>query len=669
MADLTPDQAIQTLRGLPEDRQRAILGKLSPDVKRGIMSKLSAPQQPQPEARTFGNYAAEGAEGIGRGLANSVTGIAQTVAHPIDTLTGLVSQAGTAVSDAAKEFRDTSGAPLTQRVGAAALTGLEDAPVIGGMVQHAEQGGERMGSPEAFGAAMEGVTSLEAPKLIGPLTRQLAKVPEMARGVAQASVGAGEKATRGTVADAATAAAKAREDVLAKNKAADEQTLKDRGKVDEYNDRVAAHNATVASKNASVLSEADQVKQQIARRADAQKELNDVSSRMDVAVEKARHDALEEGNKKYSAVNEKLNNMDADPDAIPSALGDAAEKIKGSLTEPPIFKDMLKRVDKGDSFTYEDLQGYYSELGKELSKGTLPGDIYTAYDTLHENIGNEMQRIADENGQGAQLMDARNYWRRMKQTFGKSSDTIRDRASKAVKGVNPDLIKQQASEYRTRLLSSFDPSIEGLASRAKSLQDEIKSLPSKSSSASEVVPKTTKNYAEPQGAKPVEKPELSTREIREKALDRWAKGEEGLNKWQVRALVAGPIGGIVGAMLGHGEGGAIGYGLGSAIGPAMVAKLVERPGVREWLTRPPAGELAALQQLPNADRIALTDTLRKTAQVAQQTGTKVSPLIFQALEIAAPAAAVAPLGPRTKQLQEMRGSPQTIYTGTTTGVQ
>jgi hypothetical protein len=40
MPQLTPDQAIDELRGLPKDRQRAILAKLSPEVKTGIMAKL-----------------------------------------------------------------------------------------------------------------------------------------------------------------------------------------------------------------------------------------------------------------------------------------------------------------------------------------------------------------------------------------------------------------------------------------------------------------------------------------------------------------------------------------------------------------------------------------------------------------------------------------------------
>ena len=48
MPDLTPDQAIQTLKGLPEDRQRAILAKLPADVKQGIMARLSAKSSAPP---------------------------------------------------------------------------------------------------------------------------------------------------------------------------------------------------------------------------------------------------------------------------------------------------------------------------------------------------------------------------------------------------------------------------------------------------------------------------------------------------------------------------------------------------------------------------------------------------------------------------------------------
>jgi hypothetical protein len=43
MPELTPEQAIEQLRKLPEERQRAVLGRLSPEIKQGILTKLKAP--------------------------------------------------------------------------------------------------------------------------------------------------------------------------------------------------------------------------------------------------------------------------------------------------------------------------------------------------------------------------------------------------------------------------------------------------------------------------------------------------------------------------------------------------------------------------------------------------------------------------------------------------
>src|ERR1039458_211432 len=40
MADLTPEQAIEKLRALPEDKQRQVLTRLSPEARKGILSRL-----------------------------------------------------------------------------------------------------------------------------------------------------------------------------------------------------------------------------------------------------------------------------------------------------------------------------------------------------------------------------------------------------------------------------------------------------------------------------------------------------------------------------------------------------------------------------------------------------------------------------------------------------
>lgn len=46
---MTPDQAIAKLRTLPEDKQRKVLTALSPDERKGILGKLSAPKTPGEE--------------------------------------------------------------------------------------------------------------------------------------------------------------------------------------------------------------------------------------------------------------------------------------------------------------------------------------------------------------------------------------------------------------------------------------------------------------------------------------------------------------------------------------------------------------------------------------------------------------------------------------------
>src|ERR1017187_656431 len=40
MADLTPQQAIEKLRALPEDKQRQVLTRLSPEERKGIIAQL-----------------------------------------------------------------------------------------------------------------------------------------------------------------------------------------------------------------------------------------------------------------------------------------------------------------------------------------------------------------------------------------------------------------------------------------------------------------------------------------------------------------------------------------------------------------------------------------------------------------------------------------------------
>jgi hypothetical protein len=212
-------------------------------------------------------------------------------------------------------------------------------------------------------------------------------------------------------------------------------------------------------------------------------------------IETARARALKIGNAKYSGVNGVLNKYEANPETMQNVLLGATEQIKGTSTEPAIIKDMMRKSQLGEVPTYEDLQGYYSELGKELSKGTLPGDIYHAYDTLHEAIGGEMQRIANEHGQGEALYDARNYWRRMKQTFGKPFSAS-DAATKTLKTSAPDIASADEQANRIRLLGSFDPRIPQVFNHIQNIQKGIEALPGEQTPR-QIVQKFAESYKSP----------------------------------------------------------------------------------------------------------------------------------------------------------------------------
>lgn len=148
------------------------------------MHPVDQAQEPRvlPLPRTPGNYAAETAYGIGRGLKNDVMGLATTALHPINAVTGLYGQTKDMLKSGQEAYNDEqtrdpkTGAMSRKFPGAnTILTMLEKAPVVGGMVQKAEEGGDKLASPESVGAAAEGITTFGAPELLGKGMKSVAK--------------------------------------------------------------------------------------------------------------------------------------------------------------------------------------------------------------------------------------------------------------------------------------------------------------------------------------------------------------------------------------------------------------------------------------------------------------------------------------------------------------
>ena len=192
--------------------------------------------------------------------------------------------------------------------------------------------------------------------------------------------------------------------------------------------------------------------------------LGDAYSKARAAVETARQNALKIGNSKYNTVNNALNMYEADPKTTISILDKTAESLPGT-DAPPLVRSFDERINgRGKdgmargAMTYDELQSYYSKLGNALSKGTLDGETYHAYDVMHDAVGDEMQRIANEHDYGPQLTEARNYWRRMKQTFGKPLSQT-DAATSTLRTFAPEATEADTVGNRVRMMGSFDPEI------------------------------------------------------------------------------------------------------------------------------------------------------------------------------------------------------------------
>ena len=609
-----------------------------------VFRPLSAEERGGIES-TMGKYPGAAFEGVSNATLGVASAGATLLLHPLSSIYGTAQMAADALNQI---FPDAGLNPRQKAAKQASLDRLKS------------QWEQIKENPDyAMGNILGGIEAGRAMgEVVGPVTKGLmekaGKLREGLRGTAQSLAGAGRKVVEEQVGTTAKSAGESAKTTEANNRAALSKYEQDLREAAQKN--VNAHVKYLADKadaeqtNAAAKAIPD-------ARAGLESYVDNKLEEADVRTEKARHDALEVGNEKYSGVNSELDWYEADPEKTRKALADATKSISGDKM-PPLVKEFDERLNgRGvdgmprGAMTYDELQGFYSKLGPLLSKGTLEGETYHAYDILHDAVGDEMQRIADDHGQGAALKDARNYWRRMKQTFGKSSDIINNRAGKAVSGRASDYTDRQADEYTLRLLDSFDPGISPLLRDVDAANERLSKLPTDATRPKVETPTYPEEKpVEPPKTKAVEVPEVNTRALREELVRKWARGESGLNKFQVARLIGSAgVGTIIGAVFGHGFGAEVGSAVGTAayaLSPAILAKIISHPGVMEFLSRPPAGEIDALAKLPYADRIKLTDGLKQVAQAAQRKGIKVSPTL------AALIGATAVRGPKTKKLQQ-----------------
>jgi hypothetical protein len=370
-----------------------------------------------------------------------------------------------------------------------------------------------------------------------------------------------------------------------------------------------------------------------------QKKLSNAWSGLRASVETARENANRIGNEKYSTVNSSLNNLPANMEGITNAYGEALHSFGEAGNVPPILKRMEGTLN--EPLTYKDLQLIYSDLGKELSKGTLPGSTYHAYDVLQEAVGDDMQRIADSEGLGGQLSDARNYWRRMKQTFGKPLART-DAATGVLRGSASGIAAEDVLQNQIRLLGSFDPSIPGQFAHVQNIERGVEAMPNPVSEreltrqrmeASPNVPANRPAGPAPKAVSPVERIAPPNRPVEHVATPRTISAEDvRIAKQNALAKRIGggnaantvvAIDAIRNVMRGNPAGLAIDVGSRAAFGAgrAMMQSLIEKPTVLNFLTQATERDIA---QIPPDLRGSFPNIIRQ----AQSQGIKVSPALL-----------------------------------------
>jgi hypothetical protein len=491
-----------------------------------------------------------------------------------------------------------------------------------------------IGNAAAFGAV-----DVVAPAVLKPFKGPMTKAIESTRKGAQSLIGAGENLV-----------AKAVEKVAAERHADVQQHFAD------------VQKAKGEPKPSLETGRDLTPDEQVSRRQAIERGVERADPEIKAGLEKTEDEVNAEANRQFNELNAQLGMMEADPEVFGADVSEAVEKIVGTETLPTILKGMNDRLEamrKGtrtDVPTYEDLQGYRSEIGRELRKGTLPGDVFNAYKGLQEAITKQMEDIAKredearvaEGGKAlpkdqtfrGKLQAARAYYRQYAETFIDRDSPVRKALDATERGQTVKAF-QGMDQTGIEALARYNPELAKRINTLRGLQEEAASLPNEKPA----------KYTPPSELAP--KPEVNTRVLRQQLVDKWATSESSLNKWQVARLIgSGGIGTLIGSIFG----GELGVEAGSVVGaasyaltPALVARLLENAGVKEWITRPPADELETLKKIPYADRIKITDGLNKVVTAAQKQGIKVDPKLAALV-----GAATTPKLAKTRQLEQTR---------------
>jgi hypothetical protein len=173
-------------------------------------------------------------------------------------------------------------------------------------------------------------------------------------------------------------------------------------------------------------------------------------------------------------------------------------KIRSTLSRvlpPDVWEAAIGQVTR--PISWNDLQGFYEETGARVADGPQPGkaDIYKALQQVHDEIGNQMDRLAETRDMDKQFAAARKFYRGYMDTFheptgpsGSGSPVAQALLAKDP-AVAVDIFAGDAGDRGIANLRSYSDSLANLAQGVRKTAQEKVTVPARKSAVDIPAPK------------------------------------------------------------------------------------------------------------------------------------------------------------------------------------
>lgn len=692
--EMTADEALDKLRSLPEEKQRIVLQRLSPDMRSDILNKLQPPTAPPTRQSLLQKFESEIAPGqesgwLQRGkeaLKGLVAGPESLIAHPLQSLESMATPI--VASGMAPEGYPTQGPSYPSRISqqqqqaSAEATKQAERTMAqqGEMLRHhpAYTLGSLIGQAALTHGVGKGIEALRAPKTVpvevppetagvreepsapkpkielpkrGKLLKAAQTVtgtgPEMVKESAKKAVGEYEQGSK-----AAKTQREELEGIRNQRRVAESELKQKTAKLEKHRQQVQVKAKAENDANWNAVREA--IGNEPAPLDKVAKVIKDQESKMDPGTQAQFRQILREASPPEDVQRlrqEVMSSSQGIPTGVPY------EKLPEDLKA--VIDDVVQRqaaiegvdIDKETTAPFTRLQGWNTELGQKQfrSGGNLPGNIYSAIDAVRKAVKSTINDLAEEHGATNLLEDARESNTRYQRAFGNEipERAGKSAAGKAVKAANPQEAARKAQTARVSRVAAYDPTFAQSVKDVEDLHGRLQQIPTEEQLAKRV-------------KAPPERPEINIQEMKQNQLDALSKRWGTWTPWDVRRIAVSSIGGLISALAGVERGELIGsLWTAGEMAPKVLAKVIDKPAVAKWLTTPTADDFIALNKIPGADAVRVKDALAGIAIDSSKPGKPIAldPRVAQFLgpeRIAQIAAASSGL-PKRQDLLKRKG--------------